>query len=97
MSYAARALLLTRGVRRSKHTGVIAAIGSELVRSGELSSALFSSLRDGFEERAEGEYGFAEMSRDRALLNLARATGFVHTVAPQLRDFEGGGPPPEEA
>ena len=59
MFYVARALLLTRGVRRSKHSGVLAAFASEFVRSGELPAELFALLRNGFEDRGESDYGLA--------------------------------------
>jgi uncharacterized protein (UPF0332 family) len=55
MFYAARALLLTRNIRRAKQSGVLAAFNSEFIRSGELPADLFGLLRDGFEDRAEGD------------------------------------------
>jgi uncharacterized protein (UPF0332 family) len=96
MFYAARALLLTRDVRRSKHAAVIAAFGAEFVRSGELPADLFACFRDGFEGRAESDYGFDAVSEERARQSLEAATRFVRTVAPRLAGFLGGAPPSPE-
>jgi uncharacterized protein (UPF0332 family) len=48
MFYAAQALLLRRGIRRSKHSAVIAAFNEQFIKSGEIPADLFGHLRDGF-------------------------------------------------
>jgi len=70
----ARALLLTRDVRRSKHSGVLAAFASGFVRSGELPAELFALLRDGFENRGESDYGLATISEDQARVGSRERT-----------------------
>jgi len=84
MFYAARALLLRRDVRRSKHSGVLAAFGEEFVRSGPISPDLFALLRDGFEDRAEGDYGLVEISSDQAEASIDGARRFVGEIGRHL-------------
>jgi len=84
MFYVARALLLTRDVRRSKHSGVLAAFASEFVRSGELPAELFGLLRNGFEDRGESDYGLATISEDQARLGIDGAHRFVRAVVERL-------------
>ncbi len=71
MFYAAQALLLTQDVRRSKHSGVITAFNEHFIRSGELPRRFFLMLRDGFEDRAEGDYGLATISGEQARAEIA--------------------------
>ena len=94
MFYAAQALLLGRGIRRSKHAGVLAAFNEEFVRPGLLSSDLFLKFRDGFEDRAEGDYGLAIISDEQARAALTSAGDFVDAIA---RHIGSHGPPTPEA
>ena len=87
----ARALLLTRDVRRSKHSGVLAAFASEFVRSGKLPAKLFALLRDGFEDRGESDYGLAVISEDQARVGIEGAQRFVRAVVEQLAPILGTG------
>ncbi len=80
MFYAARALLLTRNVRRSKHSGVLAAFNSEFVQGGNVPAELFALLRDGFEDRAEGDYGLVIISRAQATAGIEAARRFVSAI-----------------
>ncbi len=91
MFYVARALLLTRNVRRSKHSSVLGAFGSEFVRSGELPAELFALLRDGFEDRAEGDYGLATISEDQARAGIEGAHRFVRAGVARLAPILGTG------
>ena len=91
MFYVARALLLTRDVRRSKHSGVLAAFASEFVRSGELPPELFALLRDGFEDRGESDYGLAVISEDQARAGIEGAHRFVRAVVERLAPILGAG------
>jgi uncharacterized protein (UPF0332 family) len=85
MFYAARALLLTRNVRRSKHSGVLAAFNSEFVRNGALPAELFALLRDGFEDRAEGDYGLTAISREQASAGIDGARRFLKETKQRLQ------------
>ncbi|MBS0156438.1 MAG: HEPN domain-containing protein [Nitrospira sp.] len=77
MFYVAQAMLLTRDLRRSKHSGVIAAFQEHFVKSGDVPDRYFHLLRDGFEDRAEGDYGFAEIGRDQAEAGIEAARQFI--------------------
>ena len=84
MFYMACALLLTRNIRRSKHSAALAAFNSTFIQSGEVSSDLFSLLRDGFEDRAEGDYGLVTISREQASAGIAGAMRFVTEMKRRL-------------
>ena len=77
MFYVTCALLLTRNQRRSKHSAVLAAFNAEFIQSGELPAELFALLRDGFEDRAEGDYGLVAISREQASVGIAGARRFA--------------------
>lgn len=84
MFYTAQALLLTREVRRSKHSGVIGAFQETFVKPGDVPERFFHLLRDGFEDRAEGDYGFAEIGREQAEAGIEAARQFVDEMARRL-------------
>lgn len=84
MFYVAQAMLLTRDLRRSKHSGVIAAFQEQFVKPGDVPDRFFHLLRDGFEDRAEGDYGFAEISRDQAEAGIEAARQFVTELGRRL-------------
>lgn len=90
MFYAAQALLLTRDVRRSKHSGVIAAFNEQFIQNGELSRDLFLKLRDGFEDRAEGDYGLAVISEEQARAGISAAREFLDGINRRLTPGGGG-------
>ncbi len=56
MFYCAEALLLTKDLKFSKHSAVIAAFGRDFVKTGLLSQELHSYLIKGFRERQIGDY-----------------------------------------
>ena len=88
MFYVAQAMPLTRDVRRSKHSGVIAAFQERFVKSGDVPERFFHLLRDGFEDRAEGDYGFAEISREQAEAGIAAARQFVDEMGRRLESLQ---------
>ena len=61
MFYLAEALLLSRGLRFTKHATVIAEFTRSFVQTGELPQELAATLRAGFEERLVGDYQYLEM------------------------------------
>ena len=89
MFYAAQALLLTRDIRRAKHSGVIGAFNEQFVRSGEIPRDLFVKLRDGFEDRAEGDYGLLTISEEQARAGIVAAREFVDRVARRIGEVLG--------
>ena len=76
-SYAVQALLLTAGLRRNKHSGVLSTFNEHFVKSGTVSSHFFILLRDGFEDRAEGDYGLAPISPEQGQAGISAAHEFV--------------------
>ena len=75
MFYGALALLLIRNLGSSKHTGVLALIDREFVRSGIIPAEVSMMLRDAFNERQKSDYSeFVPVSEQRAteILNNAR-------------------------
>lgn len=84
MFYAARALLLTKDIRRSKHAGLIAAFNEHFIQSGELPGHFFLALRDAFENRAEGDYGLAVISEEQARAGIASAREFIDGINRRL-------------
>ncbi len=57
MFYAVEALLLTRELSFSKHSGVIVAFGKEFVKTGAFDSRFHRYLLNAFELRNAGDYG----------------------------------------
>jgi uncharacterized protein (UPF0332 family) len=57
MSYAAEALLLSRGLSFNKHTGVHAAFGKHFTKSGEFHAKYHRWLLEAFAARIAGDYG----------------------------------------
>ncbi len=56
MFYCTEALLLTKDLKFSKHSAIIAAFGRDFVKTGLLSQELYSYLIKGFRERQIGDY-----------------------------------------
>lgn len=50
------ALLLTKELRFSKHSGVIACFGKEFMKSGIFSADLYDYFIKGFRQRQKGDY-----------------------------------------
>jgi uncharacterized protein (UPF0332 family) len=84
MFYAAQALLLSRDIRRSKHSGVIAAFNEHFVKRGEISPKLFSLLRDGLDDRVESDYGLTVVTDEQAHAGIAAAREFVESIESHL-------------
>ena len=57
MFYAVEALLLTRELSFSRHSGVMAAFGKEFVKTGAFDSRFHKYLLNAFELRNVGDYG----------------------------------------
>lgn len=84
MFYVAQALLLTKDIRRSKHSGAIAAFNEHFVQTGTLPQRFFLMLRDGFEDRGEGDYGLTVISEEQARAGIATAREFVDEIIRRL-------------
>jgi len=56
MFYAATAALISQGVKRSYHAGVLAAFGQHLVKPGKFKVEHHKALQLAFEDRVEADY-----------------------------------------
>lgn len=56
MFYAAHALICTKGLTTSKHSGVIAMVGEHFAKPGLIERRLHRSLTDMFDERQVADY-----------------------------------------
>ncbi|WP_297496976.1 HEPN domain-containing protein [Thermococcus sp.] len=86
MFYCAEALLLTRGIRTSKHSVTIALLGREFVKSGEVPYKFFTYLTVAFEIRQIGDYSVQEdIPPETVFEQIRRAEEFLSFTADYLR------------
>jgi uncharacterized protein (UPF0332 family) len=78
--YAAEAALLALGETRSKHSGVISAFGSHVVRKGGLDATFGATLRSLFDVRNRADYGPGIVGADEVRTVLEDAGRFVDAV-----------------
>ncbi len=78
--YAAEQALGSLGESRSKHSGVVAGFGRQVVREGGGEERVGRILRSLFEQRNDADYGEAEVSRRDAELAIGDAEHFVNAV-----------------
>lgn len=79
--YASTAALLAEGLELSKHSGVIASIHREFVRTGKLSRVQGRDLNWLFELRSVGDYGgIAHVSGQQAGQAIQAARDFLFAV-----------------
>lgn len=86
--YAANALLATKGLERSKHSGVIAAFRQHFVKTG-IVDVMYSDLYGAvMEDRHQGDYAEMEvLSYAVAERDLNRAEQFTNYIERHLRDI----------
>lgn len=78
--YAARALLATRNLDSSRHSGVIALFQEHFVRTGLVPTDTARALPRAFEKRQTSDYGdFSEPSSDEVLALRGQVEAFVRT------------------
>lgn len=81
MFYASLALLLTRGLGASKHSGVLALVNREFVRPGLFPREMSRLLRDAFNQRQKADYSeLCPTDRETAQQMLSHARQFVEAV-----------------
>jgi uncharacterized protein (UPF0332 family) len=85
MFYAATAALLAENIKRSKHSGVIAAFAQHLVKSGRFAPGHHRALQAAFQDRSEGDYAGIFPSREAVEVRLKEAGEFVGAVTEFLR------------
>lgn len=80
MFYAATAALLCNSIRRTKHSGVIAAFGQHLVKTGVFTPEHQRMLQAAFQDRAEGDYAGVFPPRESVQDRLEEAQRFISAV-----------------
>ncbi len=78
--YAAKAALISQAINRSKHSGVIAAFGQFLVKTGRFKPEMQPLLQAAFEDRNESDYGSVFPDRDKVEQQIENARSFIQAV-----------------
>jgi uncharacterized protein (UPF0332 family) len=86
MFYAATAALLCIGIKRTKHSGVIAALGRDVVKPGYLSVEHQQAFQAAFADRTESDYAGVFPDRPSVEIRLKEARDFVEAVSQLLRE-----------
>jgi len=92
MFYAASALLASRGITRSKHSGVLSAFGEYFVKTGLIEPEYAKMLGHAFDSRLDSDYDLtytAEMATAEDILRDAHR--FVARIARYLEGERAGG------
>jgi len=86
MFYAVLAVLATKGLGSSKHSGVISLFDREFVKPGDLPKELSRSLHMAFEHRQQADYGeFAQLDEPEAIRVIQEADTFVKNVQTYIK------------
>ena len=86
--YAANALLTTRGLERSKHSGVLAAFREQFVKTGIIEPEYSDFYGATMDARADGDYAVGVfLERDTAERALSRAKRFVARIERALEEM----------
>jgi uncharacterized protein (UPF0332 family) len=92
MFYAGLALLATRQLGSSKHSGVLGLFDREFVKPGLLPKSLSRSLRLAFNRRQSWDYGeMGELDPEEITEMVAEAKLFVQTIEEFLQESGLGG------
>jgi uncharacterized protein (UPF0332 family) len=84
--YAANALLATKKLARSKHSGVLAAFRQHFIKTGLLPTKLSEIYGQVMEDRHEGDYEIlAALAKEDAEIDVRQAQRFVEEVKSWLR------------
>jgi uncharacterized protein (UPF0332 family) len=85
MFYAVLALLATKGLGSSKHSGAISLFDREFVKSGDLPKELSRSLHLAFERRQQADYGeLIQLDEPAATRAIGEAEIFIRNVRDYL-------------
>ena len=94
--YAARALLATREVDSSRHSGVIALFQKHFVKSGAIDAQVAKALPRAFEKRQASDYGdFAVLTEAEVERMRVESRAFVDACT-ELLERLASGPEPIE-
>lgn len=85
--YAANALLATKGLERSKHSGVISAFRQHFVKTGVIEPEFSDFYGEAMGERHAGDYELEPLDYATASRNLEHAEKFVDRIEQALREM----------
>ena len=86
MFYAVLAVLATRGLGSSKHSGAIALFDREFVRPGDLPKELSRSLHMAFERRQQADYGeLIQLDEPAVTRAIEEAEMFIENVLDYMK------------
>ena len=86
--YTANALLSTKGLERSKHSGVIAAFRQHFIKTGLIEAEYSDIYGAVMEDRAEGDYNLEfDTDADQAERDMARARRFLARAEHALQEM----------
>ncbi len=89
--YAAKALLATREVDSSRHSGVISLFQKHFVKTGLISTEIAKALPRAFEKRQKSDYGdFATVTLEEAQRIRDEVRGFEAECARRLEEIIAG-------
>jgi uncharacterized protein (UPF0332 family) len=85
--YAANALLSTKGLERSKHSGVIAAFRQHFVKTGMIEPEFSRFYGTTMDERHVADYDLEPLDYESASRHLNQAEAFVKRIQQALDDM----------
>ena len=86
MFYATLAILATKGLGSSKHSGVISLFDREFVKPGDLPKELSRSLHMAFEHRQQADYGeLTQLDEAAATREIQEAHIFIQNVQAYMK------------
>lgn len=86
--YAANALLATKGLQRSKHSGVISAFRQHFVKTGLVEPEFSDVYGQAMDERHNADYELAPLTLQTAAENVDHAERFVQRIEEILSEQE---------
>lgn len=78
--YAANALLATKGLERSKHSGVIAAFRQHFVKTGLVDAEFSRFYGAAMDERHAGDYELTQLDYESASQQVVNAAKFLDQI-----------------
>ena len=84
--YAANALLASKGLERSKHSGVIAAFRQHFVKTGLIEAEFSRIYGAAMDERHAGDYDLIPLERESASRHLENAARFLDRIEQALQE-----------
>ena len=91
MFYAVEALLLSRELSFSRHSGVITAFGKEFVKTGAFDSRFHRYLINAFELRNAGDYGAVQAVSEENARQVIEESRELLAVIDQFLEIERNG------